>query len=455
MRRRWQMLFVIVVLGSALIPLFCLIAGIDTPRVASEALPPKPDVRAAGGFQRTFTRAFDDYWQHAFPLSSFMITAHNATTRSLFASSTHEQIIVGRDGMLYYGQTLGDITGTGALTEGDAARIAQVLDVERTSVEAFGGRYYVTIAPNKASVYPEYLRRRLSDHAGASNADRLKAKLADRGVYIDLFEPLTSAKDATTPMLYHRLDSHWNRRGAWVAYDALMRATGVDPVVRRMPTVETRDHAGDLAAMFFPDRVTLDLNYAYEDFEGTFTFMRPMRTWEDVRIETASGEGDGHLWMHRDSFANALIPFLSSTFSRATYLRGEARDWRWLGQDPCDVVIVEMVERDIDRFLKKTPILLAPETTMPEIVGTLSHVDVHVETEEKYGMVHHNVRLPDEFFLDDAIVLCGETAVRAFAVHEQDDVNDALTNGISWYAPDACEDAVMVIHTAYGWQRLP
>ena len=79
-----------------------------------------------------------------------------------------------------------------------------------------------------------------------------------------------------------------------------------------------------------------------------------------IKIETInSGSHEGNLLMFRDSFGNALYPFLADTFSYCAF-----RGWYLIGWTGFprgfDYVVVEIVERNLKNLAVKAPVMPAP-----------------------------------------------------------------------------------------------
>src|SRR5262249_5565752 len=98
-----------------------------------------------------------------------------------------------------------------------------VLEARRDWLAARGIRYLLVIAPDKQTIYPELLPAALRPPA-ASRHDQLLAHLRPhpRVNVLDWREPLRQAKAGE--QVYHRTDSHWNERGAFVAYQQILAA---------------------------------------------------------------------------------------------------------------------------------------------------------------------------------------------------------------------------------------
>jgi alginate O-acetyltransferase complex protein AlgJ len=118
-----------------------------------------------------------------------------------------------------------------AISPGNAAfpehvdRWAQALSARRAWLADRGIKYLVVAAPDKQSIYPEYVPEFARRH-GPSAFDELLTRCArdpDLTV-LDLRPALRSARPAG--LLYWRTDTHWCGAGPYVAYAATATALG-------------------------------------------------------------------------------------------------------------------------------------------------------------------------------------------------------------------------------------
>ena len=159
--------------------------------------------------------------------------------------------------------------------------------------------------------------------------------------------------------LYHLTDTHWNDRGAFVAYREIIEA-----VRRKVPSVPapwnrsdfepvTHDSAGrDLAGMIGLTRVLRESDLALVP-------RRPRQahvleppganpTDEEGRLVTEiTGSRLPRALIIRDSFASGLAPFLSEHFGRAVYLWQNYVGADAVLQEKPTVVIQEIVGRHL------------------------------------------------------------------------------------------------------------
>ena len=321
-----------------------------TEAAANERLTPAPQLKTADGSWNTeVLDQTTDYIADHFALRQEMVTANAALQTKLLATSPAEDVIYGADGWLYYAATLDDYQNTATLTEEELRQVAQTVADMQAFCEARGAQFVFTIAPNKNSLYPERMPARYLQSSGQGNYEKLKPLLEEYGVrYADLFT-LLSAQDET---LYLRTDSHWTNRGAALAHDFLMETLGLPHTAfADAPYTEGETHLGDLYQMLYPKGTAHETQQTYETH---FSHVSEPRTAEDILIQTTNPAApNGRLLLCRDSFGNALYPFLAEDFREATVTRQMPYP---MGQVQAgDTVIVEIVERNLANLLKYPP----------------------------------------------------------------------------------------------------
>ena len=190
--------------------------------------------------------------------------------------------------------------------------------------------------------------------------DQLFTTLQDTGLAVDVRPWLFEAK--ARERIYHQTDTHWNNRGALVAYQQIISAVRVR--VPATPPAWTRDafepvdrvvEALDLAAMMGLKRVLRETDLALVPRRA-----RRARVIEPAGAAPTAEEGrlvteveDPSLpraVVFRDSFVSPLVPFLSEHFSRAVYLWQNDFDANAVLAERPDVVIQEIVGRHLVRL---------------------------------------------------------------------------------------------------------
>ena len=297
-----------------------------------------------GSFNSAFFTEFDAWLTDRFSFRRQLITADAWIKEHVFATGS-DQVIVGRDGFLFYADTVADFTGESAMSDGEIAAAADALKALSDYAAAHCASLITAVAPNKNTVYPDRMPAVYPHSEGESNLDRLYAALDSRGaVYADLREALRGTEYLT----YHKRDTHWNSAGALISYNAVLDRAGIPHEdYAAYPLVRTEDFAGDLDGMLYPSLTLYDENFTPDfDIAAQFMFTSNYKTAMDMTI-TARGRGEGRALVFRDSFGSALIPYLSAAFAETRFERATPYRIDILEQFDADVVIIVIAERNI------------------------------------------------------------------------------------------------------------
>ncbi|MBR4200696.1 MAG: hypothetical protein IKQ91_05410 [Oscillospiraceae bacterium] len=423
----------------------------ETENAENRALTAFPSLKTEdGAWNQNYTMEIEAWFRDHFGFRTQMVTQYNALNDSIFHVSSNPDVIIGKEGWLYYSPTVSDAVGVPTLS-GDAIRqAAHNLQMMSDYAASKGAKLIFAAAPNKASIYPEYLPARYLHTGGKNNLDLLRDALAETDVTVCNWRGmlLDEAKKGTT-QLYHKLDTHWNNDGAMRGYAMLMASAGLDSRGWQNATrTETQDWTGDLWQMLYPDKENPDANAVY-DIPQTWQDIGHMRSIDDLTIQTHCSDGEGKLLMFRDSFGRALIPLLSERFADCTYCRATAVPLEKLEASPADLVVYELVERNLDQLVKVAPKMPAPEAELPENVKE-SDAALPVLKMEEEGNSLHCFGLYDAAFSGaDAVYLTtadGRT-FEAFCCCEQEvlELPEYSENGFSAYLSGVSADTSITV----------
>ena len=299
-----------------------------------------------------FGDEFESYFQKSFAYRNKVVDAFATFKTSIF-SEGNEQVIVGRDGFLFFADTLNDYMGSAPMTDAEINSAAEALKSMHDASLENGAEFIFVCAPNKNSIYPEMMPSRYKMNTDSRDIDRIFAKLDALGVpYIDLRGILADAKDDA--LIYHKRDTHWNTEGARIAFEAISAELGfAHPDFSLYGPTAVHDHIGDLDTLLYPSRKMYDGNTSY-DFSKMYTDTTAYSTPMDLRIATR-GAGSGKLLMFRDSFANAMIPFAAASFSEVRFERASpyCDNINILDSFEADYVIAMIAERNLRDLISK------------------------------------------------------------------------------------------------------
>jgi alginate O-acetyltransferase complex protein AlgJ len=313
---------------------------------------------------RTFPRAFDAWYDDHVGFRDTLIRSYALLKIELFGVSPTDTLVVGKSGWFFFGDpdALAQYRGVDPLSEAELARWAQVVRERRDWLAERGVAYLLVLVPDKHLVYPEFMPDQITRTGSEHPLDQLAAYLARETdvPVLDLRAPLLKEKPKTR--VYHRTDSHWNDVGAYVGYTAILDRlrTLVPALADAVPTpaVQTRETTPGLGLASivglqraYPEEVIGAQKSAPRSRpkpEHRATYAERERTLQPL----AHGVDDARLpraVVFRDSFGNALIPYLSENFRRILYVWNRDVDPRVVEIEKPDVVIQEVVGRFLGR----------------------------------------------------------------------------------------------------------
>lgn len=376
-----SILFITLCMVLCLIPSVGMLFFPTTQTTENRAMAPAPKLTAEdGSLNKSFFADFESYFTEHMALRNPLVFADAKIQTTLFQESNVSGVIDGTDGWLYYSSTLIDYQGTDVLSDRALHNLSNNFSIVQDYLRERNIDFVLTIAPNKNTLYGEnmpYYKSLIvnSDHS----AKLLSPYLAQQEVdYLDLFN-LFEQQDE---VLYLKQDSHWNRKGAFLVYDAIMDILALphEDYADNPPEL-LRDDNGDLSKMLYSFYGKPEENYSY-DVSDTYHYANEVDSVEDGWIITENPDGTGTLLMFRDSFANTLIPFFSAEFETAYYAKGEPNAMeRYVESYDPDCVVIQKVERNITNYLENPPILTPPEGELPLYI-TIAETETTVQIEE-------------------------------------------------------------------------
>jgi len=315
-----------------------------------------------------------------------------------------EKVVVGKNGWLFLGNSHDKIIdqhlGRCPASDDDLERIARNEKIRRDWLRRRGISYLSVVAPDKHSIYDEYLPswRRLTHDR--SNTAKITATIKNAGVRnLTLNDAIASKKKEYGPYLYRKTDTHWSALGAYFAYEEVVAALAeiVGPLKRYSMTswrIVPAGAGGDLAGMMglgahLPDHVAvLDYQPAFaglrvRQFSGDVKGYAPTNSpsdFQDAMVTNHKALNDLSILCLRDSFFAQLATLFSQTFSRVAYTHYGREyagmiDQLLLDVKP-DVVLFERVERVLLwNALKLYPIMDQPELTSLECARIWPYID--------------------------------------------------------------------------------
>lgn len=364
--KKYFILFIAACMVLCLIPSIGMLFFPTTETTENKAMAEKPKLMTEEGkANKAFFQDFESYFNEHIALRNQLLYSDAMIQSTLFQESNVSGVIRGTDGWLYYSSTLNDYLGTDVLSERQLHNLAHNFRLIQNYVEAQGKDFVLMIAPNKNTLYGDNMPYYKSYVVNQEHSAVLLGSILEQQNinYLDLFKLFEEQEE----VLYLKRDSHWNMKGANLAYNGIMDSLNLphEDYSDKEPIL-VNNEKGDLNKMLYSFYGQPEENYDY-NLTQEYVYTSNEKDVEGRWLITENQTGTGTLLMFRDSFGNTLIPFLSNEFRTAYYSKGEPNALaRYMETYSPDCVVIEKVERNIANYLNAPPILTPPEEQLPE-----------------------------------------------------------------------------------------
>jgi hypothetical protein len=311
-----------------------------------------------------------------------VVTPKGVSWQLVRPPTDREKVLIGRDGWLFLQRDTNDVVGqhTGRVRLGRRGREAwRALLSERISrAKRFGVVWVSLIAPDKESVYPEYLPPEIVPSPRRPVHELLEVARSVEAPVLYPVEELVAAKDQGP--LYFPTDTHWTHRGAYVAYRALCRelaGRGVElgVVEERAINWTAPPHVGDLGIKLDPAVAGVGSFGRLDRQSRRLVFDNRIHNHGRVMIFEDAQQGAPTCVAFGESFTNQLLVFLKESFRRLVFVHTSMMIPEVIEWETPDVVI----SLPLERFLVEVP---SDRCAVPKLARTIGDKLAHGELRE-------------------------------------------------------------------------
>jgi len=313
-----------------------------------------------------FTRGLKLHYADTMGLRDFLLRWRNIVQWMWIGASSAESLDRGPTGWAFYaGDGTRDVyRGLHQVGDSELGRWVEVLAERRDACARVGAKYLFVLCPSKEVIYPERAPATWKP-VGPSRLEQFAQRLAREPSipFLDLRPAFLAAKSEDTlgDWLYYEYGTHWNGRGVYVAYRAILERLRED-----FPELETRSFeeltplvdtgSGDsLGRQIYIDDLLGGAGYGLGVLPPQYEVMMDISEGSDRRVISNGPKDRPRLvWFH-DSFGPYLQPLLFTTFSYTS-----ARStFQFLSKDVFQEVPDIVLETFVDRSLYILPPIYA------------------------------------------------------------------------------------------------
>lgn len=316
----------------------------------------------------TIPSAIEDYINDHAAFREVQMRLNAGINYNLFGVVSSENTLLGKDEWLFYknvsdSRSLDDYQGINAFSDAELRKIADNLIRLQANLKRSGTKLAILMPPNKENVYAQYMPDCIPKVSPQTKADKLVSYLQNN-TNIPIAYPKSALIDAcATYDTYYKLDTHWNTVGAYIGYKELcdelhLRAAALCDVIIKQDGITA--YWQDLAAAsstynIFPQQPF----YTVEGYTDNISAVQnTLLSNENIDVYTSDAQNDSKILMLRDSFGTAIMPYIANTFKDSIFVHINAFDENTIQNAKPDIFVLELVERNCDRFTDYLPRLV-------------------------------------------------------------------------------------------------
>lgn len=283
-----------------------------------------------------FCDDFLNYYEDNFGFRySFMKFASNLKIKlfKTYPKNIDIKVLKGKDGWLFYklGNETEDFEGRVLFSDIMLNRIKQNYNARVKNLHP--AKFYMFVPPDKTVIYKEYLPDNVLEKENTKNS-RIN-QLLDKDLNI-IYPKNTLMENKDKDFVYFKTDTHWTYLGAYFGYLELMNKISLDFPVK---ILKPKDLIKEKYEFQNPDLANI-INIGVKQTESSFKYLCKNKN-QTSNLKVA---------IFGDSFLEYLEPYLKCTFNDIKIIYSNTLDMKLIEGFKPDIVILEIVQRNIRQF---------------------------------------------------------------------------------------------------------
>lgn len=322
----------------------------------------KPQIIENNNLNLNYGKNFEKWLNDHFYKRSKIIKFYDKINNLLTGRVENNRAFLGKDNWLFYkgDNSIENFQNKNLYSTEDLEKIKNNIQKRKEWLEKQKIKYYIIIAPDKNKIYGEFYPKYINKINNIGKAQQLKEYLSlNKLTLIYPDRELLSSKNKS--LLYWKTDTHWNEYGGFIGYTSLIseiKKDFIDIEIISENILKFRSEirvGGDLLNMLSIENKPYESIYYKVPYLNIKSFLYKKNEVGEGII--TKSEKKYKVLVFRDSFTEAMLPYLSETFGEVEYIWSHdfnSYQDKIKGYKP-DIVIHEIVERAIDVLKIDTP----------------------------------------------------------------------------------------------------
>lgn len=329
-----------------------------------------------GKINYNYGRDFEAWFNDRFNQRKFFIDVHSSVSRMIDKKLKNEKAMAGKDNWLFTKRwnSVETFQNKEVFSERELKRIKENIEGVQKWAAKNGIKFYILLSPDKERIYPEFYPKKIKKIGKLAKIDQtydfIRTQTSVPVVYP--YKELMEAKK--DHILYYKTGTHWNHRGANVAYQAMMARIKQDfpnlyimkesdfKIVSKVEAdVDIASALGIDAYKVFPEK---DMTYEVFEVKNPQTVSGHTLVDKKKRIETydyTNRDASKKLRavFYGDSFFLRMNWYVAESFAKMQHIYtgyGRMFDVGFMADDirklKPDIFVVQTTERFLDRLYK-------------------------------------------------------------------------------------------------------
>ncbi|TXJ41384.1 alginate O-acetyltransferase AlgX-related protein [Brachyspira aalborgi] len=275
-----------------------------------------------------YPKKYEEYFNDYLPFRNELVKLKNLNDIFVFNNLVHKDLILGKEKWLFlkWDSLIPNYMGTYTYTTEELERAKNNLIRLKEVFNQNGADFYMVICPDKNQIYPEYMPDYIKRIHPEFNATDVFIKYMKENTDLNIIYLKEYFLDVKKYYpIYYKFDAHWNKLGAYFGYQEIMNNIGKDYIninnifLQRIDNAENTPSLAQLASLRNSKLYKYDTEYIISNYTKYKYKLLTNYRWEYISCESDSKDNTS-IVMIRDSFADNIFDYMSTRFSKTSYI---------------------------------------------------------------------------------------------------------------------------------------